>query len=246
MKPSINDILEGLDAERIGIDESFSFHCTQCGKCCQNRSDILLNPLDLYQAAKALNISILKFVKDFCEAFPGENSLFPIIRLLPRGESKTCPMLKDNKCIIHHAKPTVCAMYPIGRGILMGSHEHSWDLLGEDRIEYIFSKPNCGDTTESHTVREWLEQFGIPLDNEFFVKWCVIMRDVSACIEVLFEKEQVEEIVHLVEISIFKLYLDYDLEQEFMEQFEKNINEVRFACVCTLPEERKSINGGNI
>ena len=128
----------------------------------------------------------------------------------------------------------------------MGSHEHSWDLLGEDRIEYIFSKPNCGDTTESHTVREWLEQFGIPLDNDFFVKWCVIMRDVSACIEVLFKKEQVEEIVHLVEISIFKLYLDYDLEQEFMEQFEKNINEVRFACVCTLPEERKSINGGNI
>ena len=120
MKPSINDILEGLDAERIGLDESFSFHCTQCGKCCQNRSDILLNPLDLYQAAKAMNISILKFVNDFCEAFPGENSLFPIIRLLPRGESKTCPMLKDNKCIIHHAKPAVCAMYPIGRGILMG------------------------------------------------------------------------------------------------------------------------------
>lgn len=39
---SIKELKEQLGYEEIGLDDTFTFHCTQCGKCCIHREDILL------------------------------------------------------------------------------------------------------------------------------------------------------------------------------------------------------------
>lgn len=44
---SIKELKEQLGYEEIGLDDTFTFHCTQCGKCCIHREDILLSPKDL-------------------------------------------------------------------------------------------------------------------------------------------------------------------------------------------------------
>ena len=54
MDPRLKEIVDNFDAWKIGLDDSFQFHCTECGKCCINREDILLTPRDLFNAAKAL------------------------------------------------------------------------------------------------------------------------------------------------------------------------------------------------
>lgn len=36
---SIKEIKEQLGYEEIGLDDTFVFHCTQCGKCCIHRDD---------------------------------------------------------------------------------------------------------------------------------------------------------------------------------------------------------------
>ena len=41
---SIKELKEQLGYEEIGLDDTFTFHCTQCGKCCIHREDILLSP----------------------------------------------------------------------------------------------------------------------------------------------------------------------------------------------------------
>ena len=106
---------EHLEEMLIGPDEKFRFHCTQCGKCCINREDILLNPKDLYNIAATLSISQEEAVERYCETYMGGTSRLPIVRLRPQGSIKRCPLLKDRKCMVHKAKPTVCAMYPLGR-----------------------------------------------------------------------------------------------------------------------------------
>lgn len=49
MDQRLQHIVEHYDEMCIGTDEHFRFHCKQCGKCCINREDILLNPKDLLQ-----------------------------------------------------------------------------------------------------------------------------------------------------------------------------------------------------
>ena len=45
------------------------------------------------------------------------------------------------------------------------------EKISASQIQYIFTNPGCGDNAETHTVREWLGEFGMSLEDEFFVKW---------------------------------------------------------------------------
>lgn len=49
---SINELKEQLGYTELDPDDTFTFHCTQCGKCCIHREDILLSPKDLFNIAK--------------------------------------------------------------------------------------------------------------------------------------------------------------------------------------------------
>lgn len=91
-----------------------------------------------------------------------------IVRLKPRGSIKRCPLLRDRKCSVHNAKPTVCALFPLGRSIKLDAKETDPNAIERARIQYIINSIECGDRSEEHTVREWVESFGIPIhDNDF-------------------------------------------------------------------------------
>ena len=117
MDPRLKEIVDNYDSWKISLDGSFRFHCTECGKCCINREDILLTPRDLCNASKAMNMLPPAFVNAYCECYIGQDSRIPIVRLKPIGSIKRCPLLKDRKCSIHQAKPAVCAMFPVGRAV---------------------------------------------------------------------------------------------------------------------------------
>ena len=90
---SMENIAKDLEARTIGLDDTFKFHCTACGKCCINREDILLNPRDLYRIAKHLSCTPLDVYQNYCESYIGSNTHVPIIRLKPKGHVKRCPFL---------------------------------------------------------------------------------------------------------------------------------------------------------
>ena len=115
MDERLKNIMDNYDDLHIGVDETFKFHCTMCGKCCIKREDILLSPRDLYRVSRELQLAPSDFVNQYGETYIGSDSRIPIVRLRPRGSIKRCPLLKDRKCSVHKVKPTVCAMFPIGR-----------------------------------------------------------------------------------------------------------------------------------
>lgn len=235
MDERLKQIAENFDNMKIGIDDTFSFSCNQCGKCCINREDILLSPFDLYRMSKKLNMTPNEFVAQYGEAYIGDSSRMVIVRLRPHGSIKRCPLLKERKCSVHDAKPTVCAMYPIGRALRMDAKNPNADTMTTENIEYIFNGAHCGNA-ETHTVREWFNSFGIPIEDEFFIEWqktITELHDIIVIAEKNFKMETTMETIWSVIYAA--LYMKYDINEDFMPQFLSNRKEL-FRILRMIPE----------
>lgn len=224
MNTNNNSQLELYLNSIIGIDDTFCFNCTQCGKCCIHREDILLSPKDLFYISKKLQLSPSQVIAQYCENYIGSNSRFPIVRLKPRGTIRRCPMLKDNKCIIHDAKPAVCAMFPIGRYISKDAKQPDWETTPE--IQYVYIDPECGDNAKTHTVREWLASFEISSNDDFFISWTTAELDISSILQQLEEKLSSYGMLLIWSTIFTHLYLQYNTNEDFMTQFQNNLDQI--------------------
>lgn len=225
MDPRLEKIVKNFNSMKRDVNDTFKFHCKQCGKCCINREDILMSPLDLFKASRELKITPVDFVNLYCETYLGSTSRMPIVRLLPKGSIKRCPLLQDRKCMIHNSKPAVCAMYPLGRAVRFDKDAFEKYELPPINIEYIINPIECGDDSETHSVKEWLESFGIPIDDEYFIKWQSTISYLSPRIQKLEKELKLSLINKLIDILYIKLYLDYDIELDFFPQFVNNADE---------------------
>ena len=108
-------------------NEKFNFACVQCGECCRNRDDILLNPFDVFRLRREKKMSLQDFVEKYCEFYTGNTSKLPLMRIQFRPvyelngfvTGTRCPFLGQTErlyhCRVHKAKPFVCFSYPLGR-----------------------------------------------------------------------------------------------------------------------------------
>ena len=121
-----------------------------------------------------------------------------------------------------YAKPAVCAMFPLGRAIRIDKEDAEKDELPPMKVEYIINPIDCGDFSETHTVKDWLESFGIPLEDEYFLKWQKTISMLSPRIQKLEKKIDDDLMDKIISVMYIKLYLDYDLGIDFYPQFVKN------------------------
>lgn len=222
MDKRLKYIHDNFDQMKIGPDEPFKFNCTMCGRCCRNREDILLNPKDVYNLAKELYMEPYAVIERYCEVYVGHDSRLPIVRLVPVGPYKICPLLRGNRCTIHSAKPTVCATFPIGRAIQIPTDKAATAKFSTDEIQYILQPVTCGDKRKTHTVREWFGSFNIPLNDQFFVDWQACICRISLAIRKV-EKIFPESVMWQVFNHIYTmLYLSYKTDEDFKAQFDRN------------------------
>ena len=219
---NMQKILQEKNCRGIGLDDQFEFRCIQCGKCCTHREDILLTPKDLFRMAKELDMLPEQFTLKYCDTYIGHTSKMPIVRVKPLGQMRRCSLLKDRKCMVHKAKPVICAAYPIGR--FMGLTVD--DIKGgnkEESIHYLINNEYCKNGPETHTVREWLESFGIPLEDTFFVEWNNFVAETVSTFHENKEKIDIGARIRLYAKGLDVLYFDYQTDDEFMPQFLSNI-----------------------
>lgn len=62
-------------------------------------------------------------------------------------------------------------MFPIGRCVTVDPRAAKAANVEIGEIQYVFTNPGCGDDAETHTVREWLSEFDIPVEDKFFKLW---------------------------------------------------------------------------
>lgn len=205
---SIKELKEQLGYEEIGLDDIFVFHCTQCGKCCIHREDILLSPKDLFHIAKKLKITPEVALAQYCETYLGRNSHIPVVRLKPQGSVKRCPLLKNQKCLVHDVKPAVCAMFPIGRYLALPSDGIFPENPEELSVGYVFNDPECGDRSETHTVREWFHKFNIPLKDDYFFAWTKTKATLSKHLRFLEGRLSEKTMVSIWNATLISCFID--------------------------------------
>ena len=205
--------------------EPFRFRCLQCGSCCRNREDILLNPYDLHRISKELNLSPAEVLGRYCITYIGESSHFPCVLLRPKGDRKICPLLKKGRCSVHRNKPTVCALYPLGRGVMMEKDSET-GLSEPPKITYFRQNVGCGAKDEEHTVQEWLEEFNLQESEMWFLEWSREITKMSLLIQKLERIASEEAMNTLFQTILIKIYLDYpegiDVGPQFLEIFRNN------------------------
>lgn len=153
--------IDYVKSHRIGLDDSFSFACHQCGDCCKHRDDLILSGPDIYRIASALGIAAIDVIMQYCEIYIGHNSKIPVCHVKPIGKDNACPFLKDNRCAVLKSKPIVCALFPLGRA------------FDYDKKETLYFLQDIGGhrNDKTYTVREWLTENNVPLDDEADRLW---------------------------------------------------------------------------
>ena len=218
-----NALFRDLESMTIGLDDTFKFHCDQCGKCCTHREDIILSPMDIFKMAKELKMTPVEFYHEYCVFNIGEHTRMPIVRLASEGKDTHCVVLKNHRCSVHKVKPAVCAMFPLGRYMSFEKDDYNAESIDTSKVKYLLQPPECGDESKTHTVREWLSGFDIKLEDEAFVQW---QKAISRFSNKFKELEKQQDMLTMMEIWFVvrvSLYLQYDTSKEFLPQFNYNV-----------------------
>jgi len=101
-------------------------------------------------------------------------------------------------------------------------------LATTNEIQYILNTASCGSAKRKQTVRAWLEQFGIPIEDEFFIKWNQTVFELITAIQKYEGRESVTtKSIEMLWNGIFMtLYIDYDTKKEFYPRFEHNTSKI--------------------
>lgn len=218
----------------LDLDSEFRFKCRRCGKCCKSQDTILFNARDIYNIAKKLGKTTLQVIEECSEVYIGDSSQLPMVHMVPIGPQRRCPLLlEDGRCSVHDCKPTVCALYPLGRVALFHDIENGDTEITKDNIsvKYVINEYNCGSAKKTNTVRSWLAQFGISEEDEFFILWNQVIANLSTTVRKLERSHCSDEMLEMLWNSIFVwLYVNFDTKKDFMPQFEKAAEKLLDLC----------------
>lgn len=213
--------IEELETNLLDLDFEFRFKCRRCGKCCIHQDMIIFNARDIFNIAKKKGMTMQQVVEAYTEVYIGRNSRIPIIHLLSNGPKGACPLLENGRCSVHDCKPTVCALFPLGR-VALNSKDGQPLKEGETpEVKYILNDHSCGSAKKVNTVRSWLAKFGIPEQDEFYLLWNKVRMSLTPAVMKLEEEKVSEPALEMLWGAIYEtLYLHYDTSQEFMPQFQ--------------------------
>lgn len=232
--------IEELENNLLNLDSEFRFKCRRCGKCCIHQDTILLNARDIFNIAKKEGRTMRDVVESYTEVYIGKHSRIPVVHLISNGPKDACPLLKDGRCSVHECKPTVCALYPLGRVSKFNAESKPFDMDAEIEIGYIINEFTCGSAKRVNTVRSWLARFGIPERDEFYILWSRLTFSLGYTVREMEKRNAPEGALNTIWNTIFTaLYLEYDMEQDFMPQFTDRAEKLIEVCksLCKALEE---------
>ena len=213
--------IEHLEEHLLNLDSEFRFKCRRCGKCCIHQETIIFNARDIYNIAKKKGVTVREVVNAYTEAYIGRNSHIPIVHLLSNGPKGACPLLENGRCSVHDCKPTVCALFPLGRVIIGEKFGEPIEDLDNLQVKYMLNEHSCGSAKRVNTVRSWLAKFGIPEHDEFYLLWNKVLMSLTPAVMKLEEAKVSEPVLSMFWDAIYQTpYLQYDTNQEFMPQFQ--------------------------
>lgn len=258
LESAINNTLNPLQDE-----DTFIAGCKQCGKCCRNRNDIILNAFDVFHIAQATGKTMREVADKYGESYIGESSGMPLIVLKYRkdsfGDGTTCYFLgkKDNRyyCRTNDKKPYVCKTFPLERLLVFDKKEKEDAFAPIYHTQHNYKEYSCLGikdaikNNQTHTVVEWVGgKEKKEMADAFWKIYTKFLYDLDNIINIqAFLEHKDQTLVDRVMEYFFKsYYLDYDhegTEDEFLRQYKNNtedILQIFQALVQKLPQYSKT------
>ena len=210
------ELLKEIQKHTLGMEDTFSFECKQCGDCCRKRSQpVLLTGYDVYNVAKELNVGTAEVLMKYCNIIPGDTSGLPVVYLRERPDG-SCSLLRKGLCTVQHNKPVVCRIFPIGRYYDGKEHRYFTQWQG-----------SCVGTGQREiTLKEWLDAFGVQeLDeaSEIWGKFIIAASLYGQKIRAKADREKYAEYFRDVGMA---LYVWYDMHLSVEDNMKRNIQKI--------------------
>jgi uncharacterized protein len=128
------------------FENSVSFACTACGKCCKSRgkTKVYINPAELTILADQFDLGVDTFTDTYTDIHRLQDGTQ--LRSLKSNPAKTqCIFLKDNICTVYVNRPTQCRTYPYWPDLMVGKAEwvsEQRDCEGMSFNSTSLQKPN--------------------------------------------------------------------------------------------------------
>lgn len=205
--------LEIWKRNELKPEDTFSFECKMCGSCCRKREEpILITGADVYRISRALGTTMMETVITKTTSYIGDVSHMPVLILKERFDG-SCPLLRKGKCIVHQDKPTVCALFPLGRFYDSSAGE----------FHYFLNSNSCQATSGAGrfwTLQDWLDKFEIEKTEKMTQAWNRLIGGIVAQTHKM-RRDKIQG--RLLEILLSALYFDYDTGRPYIEQVEEHM-----------------------
>lgn len=208
------------DAVTVRPKDWVPFRCRLCGSCCRNlRGNLMPEQLDAYRLARFLRErGEVEFMEDFYTKYTYPDMLegfFPIFLMNIADPDDSCVFLKNGRCSVYEVRPRVCRLYPFTA------------FPGQRGKAFNFFQ--CMDSHSAHfsegkiLVKDWMYQNFSREDREFLTAESSNLLELGRPLKAM-TPDQLKE--NLFQILYYRYY-NFDLDQPFMPQYEKNTEELK-------------------
>lgn len=168
LKQDLAEKLENGELSELKMDDSFNFLCQdQCmGRCCTNIT-ILLDPWDIEEMARHLEMPGRDFADEYCSLDFDQQIKWPYAYLRHAKDGPCIFMLEGGRCRIYPVRSRNCRTYPVGRAVRFEFKGEQGQM--EEKLFMVERQPFCfgHKASQTWTVREWLEDAGASLYYDF-------------------------------------------------------------------------------
>lgn len=215
----------------VETSDHFPFQCRCCGACCRHvRESVPLESLDAFYLAKYLRdqgkpVSCVDDVLvHYAEPVLLHESGYTVFMLKTMGTEDSCVFLQDNRCMVHEVKPRACRTYPLSVG--PDGHGGYEQYLSMEQTHH-FEGPQ-------RSVKKWIQKYCTGEDRAFWELDVGSARELAQLLEKVPQCEKARAIM----LFLMYRYSDFDLDQPFLPQFERNHQKLLKA-LCALASEEQ-------
>jgi Fe-S-cluster containining protein len=212
--------LADIEPVRLSLGSKFKFHCHKSLKCftkCCNGINIVLTPYDIIRLKHRLQLSSEEFLTIYTEPRMLEKTDLPVVTLkLLDDDTKSCPFVRDDGCLVYSDRPTTCRYYPLGVASL--SHKEDTDAEG---FYFFVNEPHClgFDEQKKWTVREWRMDQGVDLHDNINADWADLLVRKRSFPSNIKLGEQAKKMFFMASYNIDK-FREFVFESSFMRRYE--------------------------
>ncbi len=159
--------------EPIG-ERTFRFRCdpeVDCfNRCCRN-PDLELYPYDIVRLCGKLGLSSSDFLEQYTYNSIRSNPHFPSIMLkMTDNNTRTCPFLEEQGCLVYKDRPDACRMFPLERAVSL----KPFNKESIEEIYYLQKLPYCkghGRGGSEWTTTTWISAQALSEYNRMGELW---------------------------------------------------------------------------